>query len=268
MIGCGVISFNRPQYLKKVVASLKKQTIKNVDYFLFQDGVRNRWSRKITTPKELVDQSIQAWGGLGEVFAERDNIGNAHNQLRAIDYLAERYENFLIVEDDAVLGRDYIKVCLILYSQYRSRDLFSVNGGFRRLGTAMGKAIYTNTKEQKSTHWFAELYNAKQWRELRPYYMRYFDLVKSVDYRLRPTLKIKKLFHSNGFMIPQSSQDAGRDFALFLAHKRRLTLEVNRGFYIGAQGMHFTESTYKRYNFSISRPYEFDEDLLRTSFYV
>lgn len=266
MIGVGVISFNRPQYLKQVIQSLKRQSVE-AEYYLFQDGVRNRFSRKITTPSELVDQSIALFD-IGEVFAEKENIGNAHNQLRAIDYLSEKYENFLIVEDDAVLGRDYLKVCSILSNQFKHKDLFSVNGGFRRIGSHQGKAFYTNTQDSPSTHWFGEFYSATQWNELRPFYMQYFDLVKSVDYRLRPTLKIKKLFHSNGFMIPQSSQDAGRDFALFLAHKRRLTLEVNRGFYIGAQGMHFTESTYKRYNFSISRPYEFDEDLLRTSFYV
>jgi hypothetical protein len=266
MIGVGVISFNRPNYLKKVIASLKRQSIK-AEYYLFQDGVRNRFSRKLTTPSELVQQSIKLFN-LGPVLAEKDNIGNAHNQLRAIDYMAQRYENFLILEDDAVLGKDYLKVCSILYNQFKHKDLFSVNGGFRRVGSHAGKAFYTNTQDSPSTHWFGEFYNAQQWNELRPFYMQYFDLVKSVDYRFRDSNKIRKLFHSNGFMIPQSSQDAGRDFALYLAKKKRLTLEVNRGFYIGEVGLHFTSATYKRYNFSTSKPYEFKEDMLRTSFYV
>jgi hypothetical protein len=44
-LGVGVISFNRPGYLRRVLASLEAQTqVDDAEYWLFQDGAVNRFS--------------------------------------------------------------------------------------------------------------------------------------------------------------------------------------------------------------------------------
>ena len=248
-IGAAIISFNRPRYFRKVIASVYQQ---NVPIHVFQDaGITKK-------DQESVDVCINiSQRKRAIIHPVSKNIGNGKNQLRALDYMSEHYTHFLLVEDDALLGKDYLQVCLAMT---RVVDVFSVNAGFRRLGSDTQKIRLTNTKDQPSVHWFAEFYTSSKWKELRSVYMQYFRFIENVRYRDRPHNKIRRLFASHGFRIPQTSQDAGRDFALFVTNQHRATMEVNRGFYLGKRGMHFNDTVYTRYGFDKAKPYEFNED--------
>jgi len=118
----------------------------------------------------------------------------------------------------------------------------------------------------KNEHWWAECWKAENWEKIKPYFLQYIELIKNCDYRMRPAAEIKRFFNKNGFNIPQTSQDAGKDFALFKAGLKRLTSVVNRGFYIGEYGIHFRSSTYNKYGFGTMKPFEFKSDKLIKEF--
>ena len=264
-LGIGLIAFNRPEYFKQVVRSLEKQDLKDVDFYLFLDGQVNPFSGRIACRKidlqkcELIYSSSKLPNKKYSI--NKENVGNAINQFEAIEYLSDNYEHFLIVEDDAVLGKDYLKLIRLMIKQLKRNDIFSYSCSFRRSCNSEDIDKNLNKVIIDSQHWFAECYYSMQWKKARPYFIEYFNLVKNLDYRQRPFRKIKEFFAGNGYPTPHTSQDAGRDYALFRAGLKRMTTVVNRGFYIGEKGMHFNPRLYEKYKFAEQIPYEFKNEI-------
>src|SRR5690606_26474547 len=118
-------------------------------------------------------------------------------------------------------------------------EVFSVSLNFRRMcrrediHNNLDKLLITNDKVGNSLHWWAECYSSKNWGKVRDSFLQYYRFVEKCDYQHRPSFDIKTFFKANGFDVPQTSQDAGRDFALFKKGMVRINTVVNRGFYIG-----------------------------------
>lgn len=167
----------------------------------------------------------------------------------------------MIIEDDVILSRDYLRLIRIMIDQYLvDPKIFSVSLSFARsckiddIKNNLDKVIL------KNDYWWAECWKSENWLKIRPYFLQYLKFVEKCDYRLRPAYEIKRFFHMNNFNVPQTSQDAGKDFSLFKAGFNRLTSIVNRGFYIGEHGIHFRPITYKRMELADMKPFEFESD--------
>jgi hypothetical protein len=268
-LAVALIAFDRHEYFKQVVESLENQTDQDFDTYLFSDGHRNKFSNKVMAKTSDIKK-------VREIFANsklpnkntihRDhNVGNGINQFEAVEYLSDNYENFLMVEDDAVLSPDYIRLCKIVK---QPEDVFSFNLGFIRscnkddIDENINKLIYGGG------HWFAEYWTSANWKQVRRDFLTYYQFIQSVEYQKRPHRLIKKMFASQGFNIPQTSQDAGKDYALFRNNYHRLTAIVNRGFYIGETGLHFRPETYKKYGFDKMTPYIHKSDKIRKKFVI
>jgi hypothetical protein len=246
--------------------SLEKQSyLENTDFHLFQDGQINKFSGRIVTNLSQIDKNIKMFE-MSKLpnktkHVEAKNIGNANNQFNAVEFMSKNYKYFMIIEDDTVLGKDYLKLIRIMIDQFFDYpEVFSLSLGFRRLCNI--KDIKQNIDKVKfiNEHWWAECWKSENWFKVRPHFLRYLQYVKNVDYKLRPAPMIRRFFHSQGFNVPQTSQDAGKDFALFKTKMKRISAIVNRGFYIGETGIHFRPITYKNYGFADMKPYEFESD--------
>ncbi len=265
---CGValISFDRPHYFSQTIKSIEEQShLENTDFHLFQDGQVNKFSGNIVTDKRLIDKNISIFEKSKlpnkTLHIEPKNIGNALNQFNAVEYLSSNYEYFMIIEDDVILSPDYFRLVRLVIDQYLSKTkIFSFGFSFQRFCKLKEIDKYLDKMILKNVHWWAECWSSKNWTKVRPYFLQYLEFVKNVEYTKRPSEKIKKFFSDNKFYIPQTSQDAGKDFALFKAKMKRMTSVVNRGFYIGEHGLHFRKSTYERYGFKDMKPFVFDSD--------
>lgn len=271
-IGVALIAFSRPFYFKRVVESLEKQTqLHNTHFHIFSDGSRNKFSRMGQAPQSKIDEVRKIFDDSNLPYKHNhhreNNIGNAINQFEAVEYMSERYDYFLVVEDDIVLSKHYLQLARMLMPMING-DVFSINLNSRRLCEKEDIEENLDKLTHENTHWFAEIWSSEQWRRVRPEFLRYYEFVKDCDYRRRPHQRIKKFFHDNGHRITQTSQDAGKDFALKMSGMKRLTTVVNRGFYIGRKGMHFTPDKYRDYGFDDMKPYEFESDSQIKSFMV
>lgn len=265
-IGIGLISFDRHHYFKRLVASLEGQTnLSDVDFHLFQEGSVNKFSRRVAALQGKLDRSISVFDNSKlpnkTKHIQQHHVGTAINQFEAVEYLAKNYEYFMVIEDDVVLSRHYIQLMRVLFGQYLPHDdVFSVSLGFVRhckpyeIGNNLDKMIY------KNTHWWAEGWYSKNWEKVRKYFLYYYQFVQNCDYKQRPAAKITRMFNSHGFYIPQTSQDAGKDFALYKSGMRRIVTTVNRGLSIGERGTHFKPGLYKRMGLAQQVPYEFGVD--------
>lgn len=262
MIGVALIAFNRPNYFKKLIKSLERQTQK-AEYHLFQDGAVNKFSHRLKSDPQLLKKVKDIFNESnlnGKEHIHEMNVGNAINQFEAVEYMSSHYDRFLVIEDDVILSKHYIKLVNKLANQYLKDDVFSVSLNFKRMCPKSEIKKNLDKVDYISLHWWAECWSSEQWAKVRDYFLEYYKLVKDCDYQKRPASKIKHLFHSNGLMIPQTSQDAGKDYALHKAGLKRINTIVNRGFYIGEKGMHFSPDLYKKMGYQNQRPYEFESD--------
>lgn len=275
-MGIGIISFDRPQYLRQLLKSLEKQDLKDTEFHLFQDGEVNKFSKRQVTVHGLTRKCIRLFNEaeLPNKFIHdrRENVGNAINQFEAIEFMSDNYDKFLIIEDDVVLSPHYFRLIRILGRKIKG-NVFSVGMGFKRLckkeniDINLNNLIKSNHEIGNSVHWWSELYSAKNWKKVRKDFLDYYEFVKDVDYRNRPSDEIRKFFHSQGFPISQTSQDAGRDYALFKNDMIRLNTVVNRGIYIGEYGLHFRPSTFRRGEYDKQFPYVHRMDRRLKNFY-
>jgi hypothetical protein len=273
-LGVALISFNRPGYFKKLIKSLESQVdTGDVEYHLFQDGAVNKFSHILKSDPKLIKQNVSVFKNSNlnnkTEHIHEMNVGNAINQFEAAEFMSSHYDYFLMIEDDLILSKHYIRLMRILMDQFIDKeDVFSVSLNFKRLckkreiDQNLDKVVY------KSLHWWAEGWSASKWKSVRKYFLQYYDLVKNCDYQKRPASKIKHLFHSNGLMIPQTSQDAGKDYALHKVGLKRINSVVNRGFYIGEKGMHFSPYLYKKMGYKSQKPYEFESDARINAFFM
>ncbi|MFA5420861.1 MAG: hypothetical protein WC280_02475 [Patescibacteria group bacterium] len=280
-LGIALISFNRGQYFKQTIKSLENQVkAGEVDYHLFQDGAVNKFSHALKSRPELISQSIRIFDRANlkrkiKHISEM-NIGNALNQFRAIEFMSQYYDYFLIIEDDVVLSKYYLRLIRVMIEQFLSEnDVFSVALNFKRMCEKskikenLDKAGY-NLKfpGANSLHWWAECFSSEKWQRAKPYFLDYIKLVENCDYQRRPAQKIKELFYRSGMFIAQTSQDAGKDYAIKMAGMKRVNTIVNRGFYIGQIGLHFNPALYNKMEYASQKPFEFKSDLLLNSFNI
>lgn len=269
MIGVGLIVFDRPLYFKKLLDSLEKQTDLNCDFHMFQDGVKNKFSGRICGSEHLVNKATDYFYKAKlpnkTLHKKVSNFGNAINQFEAIEYMADNYEYFLMLEEDVVLSPYYIRLIKTLIPKLNNK-VFSAGLNFKRMCKLahikknMDKLLISNDKIGHSIHWWGELYSTKNWKKVRKDFLDYYKFVNNVDYKLRSTEKIREFFKDNKFPIIHTSQDAGRDYALFKNKMIRLNTVVNRGISIGEYGMHFRPVTFKAAGFDNQLPYIHEQD--------
>lgn len=265
-LGVGIISFDRPKYFMRFIESLKNNThLDNADFHLFQDGIKNRFNASKLGDYNNIIKCIDLFNDSSlpnkSTHIKRDNVGIAVNQFEAYETLTANYEQVLILEDDVVLSPHFIRLLRVLIEQFKNDDkVFSVSLNFRR--ACEKKDIQSRIDEcfVGKEHWWAECFSSKKWQIIRPHFMKYYELVKDVPYYQRPRAKILELFQSMGFNSRIDSQDAAKEASVIYAGMIRVNSTVNRGIYIGQEGVHFRPDIFNKLGFADQEPYIFEED--------
>jgi len=273
-IAVAVFSFNRPQYLKPVLESLEKNSdIQDMDFYMFQDGAVNQFSKRIAADEKEIEECVFAWGSAqlpNKVLVRRKkNVGIGINQFEAKVLLFDRlkYEEVIFIEDDLILSKNYIRLLRVMLAQFKED---------KQVGFVTCHGITTHgetpvlSREEKSQilyklktgnpHLWAWGMWRDRWKAIKPYFLKYFSFIKNVDYRQRPLAQIVSFFYDEGFRLQVTSQDAGMFYALFKSKFILLNLCVNRGEYIGEQGEHMTPEIFSQMIFPRLQLDEFDED--------
>ena len=271
-IGIGIISFNRPKCLARLLESLEQQTrLDEVDFHLWQDGAQNRFSHRHCAHPNQIKAAINAFAEADlpskETYIHEANVGTAINQFSAIEYMTANYEYVIILEDDVVLSPFYVRLARVMFGQVKDRPgIFSVSLGFKRrcekgeVEQNLGKVVFGRP------HFWDMCMVAERWERARPHFMEYYRLVEKVDYGKRNPLPILRLFLAKGWPHGATSQDSGRDMACHAAGMRRCATVVNRGISIGQQGIHWTPAAFEAKGYADQTPYVHEGDATREEF--
>jgi len=262
-----IFAHSRPHYLQRCLDSIKQQTVKPWSVTVWVDGVENKFSGRRTCRPEDHEKVIEVAENhpvVTDLQVMDENLGVAIMQFEVYEDLCHRrdlhrFHTFL--DDDVVLGPDYLRLTELLIPWLIEDDtLFSATPAFRRTVALDRIPFHLDTVEYGEFNWIGYVMDLGKWDTVREHFKPYMKLVEGVDYAMRPHEAIRKLTHGNGWMKPHTSQDCGKDMALHLAGMRRLRCSVNRGFYIGEEGVHGTKTLYQAQGWHEHTPYHFPTD--------
>ena len=193
-IGVGILAFNRPQYLRRLVKSLEMQTdLHDVDFHLFLDGIVNQASGIQYAYQKDVDACEQLFERARlpnrHIHKNKHNVNIGIASLQVTDMLVDNYELIMQLEDDVVLSPDWFRLARILYGELEDHpDTYSFSPGFHRYETHSKDAANLGRVVYDSHHMWCECYTPDRWRRIRDYYMEYHALIVEPDGEAAPEL--------------------------------------------------------------------------------
>ncbi|UCG46527.1 MAG: glycosyltransferase [Phycisphaerales bacterium] len=120
-----LVCYNRPWHTAQVLKALLEHDVRNL--YIFSDGPRtDRDIDGVRTTRKLF--ATVRWTR-PEIIERSENMGLARSVVSAANYVFEKHDRLILLEDDCVPGKyffDYMQACL---SKYRdSEKVFGING--------------------------------------------------------------------------------------------------------------------------------------------
>jgi len=272
-IGVGIISWNRPQYLKELLKSLEANALDDLEFHLFQDGNICKFTGTERTKESLIMESVKLFeeSKLPEkkLHKQEKNVSVAINQFEAMRFLMKNYEQFIFLENDIVVSKNFIGLMKRVLMQYEDDgQIACISPGFRRKCYKDDVDYFANKLMLADGHFWAEACWSKKWKMVEDEFMAYYNIVQHRPYNQRDDAQIKALYARSGIMKSATSQDNGKDWAILKAGMRRARFIVNRATGIGDYGVHSTPAKMKKMGDGHNSIYKFEGELKLPSFEI
>jgi hypothetical protein len=255
-----VMSFNRPDYLGRVLQSLQRQrgcNIENRNVVLFQDGAVNPFSNERHASDEDINKCIDTFKSYfpnGNIRTSLVNLGVALNFERAERYVFEELNSdcAIFLEDDLVLSDDYIAVLENLIESFFQDQRVGYVTAYGHHNRSLEEQRANRNKLISLYHnWGFALYR-RQWLKIRSHLLEYLNLIKDIDYTKRDRESISKLFASWGFGCPATSQDAAKTIACCIDGAIKINTYACNATYIGEHGLHMNPELFQKRGYANS----------------
>jgi len=270
-LGVGIISWNRPDYLKQSIDSLEKNDLSDTHFHLFQDGFVCKFTDKVVAKAKDIYHSIKVFHDSklpNKNYHVRDkNVSVAINQFEAMQTLYKNYEYFVFIENDIVVSPHFILIMKRLLKQFEhDKRVACISPGLKLLCKEDKVKENIDRLIFKRGHFWAEGCWASKWKIIEKEYMDYYNIVKDSPYKQRNEEAIKKLSSNGGMKMKTTSQDQGKDWAIMKTGMKRARLIVNRSTGIGDYGIHSTPAKLKQTKDGHNKIYALDEELMINKF--
>lgn len=263
-----VYAYNRPEYLEQTLVALQPQT-KESEVFLFQDGPRLQSDDKPKTEASI--EVFKKHFPKGTVFASDVNLGVAFNQKRAREFIFDRADSAIFIEDDIVLNDYYIEQLNLLMDKFqndkdiamvscfgeihRHVDVFKYCDYLTRYDDWHKQQERNKNKFMQMEHIWAYGFYRDAYKTVAPYMEAYYAMLPD-EYRARPHQQI--LQYAEQYGMKPGGVVTSQDSVLsgFLAYKNLLkvsTFTMNAK-YIGEWGEHSNAEHYAQ-NWKDYKPY-------------
>lgn len=263
-----LLSFNRPRYLGRVLASLVPQLQPEDEVFLFQDGSFNPASNRKKADDRQIEQCVRIFEqSTGSIIAKRCNVkvfrssvnlGIAGNYRAAEQYVFETLnrKRALFLEDDLVLGPDFLHVTDKLLDLSEREPMIGYVSAYGDLW-ASRRLQHERNGQLILMHenWGAAL-TKRSWLAQQKVREQYWSLIENVDYSFRDNERIVSFYKDLGFECNITSQDSSRWIACLMAGMVRLTTSTCNARYIGKIGEHSKANYFRTYRFKDSRIFD------------
>ena len=225
-------------YVHQLLESLGNNfSVEDYDYYLFCDGPKTN---------NIVDYIIDSYNKTKlprkHKYISKERIGPYENQLIAYNYLLNKYESAIFLEDDVILSKYFLRIISIMLDQFRNDETIGVvspgeylNCDDHDIKANLDKAIF------KNGHWWAFGMWQNKWSAMAPYYE-----------------------NNKHWSLPDLSKDRAMEQCGF----KQLRTVVNRFKGIGEHGIHFSKRLFNDLGLDKVPLNDYDEDLLINSFQI
>lgn len=125
--GIALFLYNRPDHSKEVIEKLRLNNIKKL--YIFIDGIKKEEHKEASIAVRKLAHDIY-WCEK-EVIINEQNIGLANSIIKGINYVLEKHERIIVLEDDCVPTEDffiYMETCL---DKYENNDEIAAINGYK-----------------------------------------------------------------------------------------------------------------------------------------
>lgn len=259
-----VFAFSRPDYFERTLRSIRasNRCYAPQHTYVFVDGVVNPHSGRACANADDVrqcsDMARHLLGPQAHVWSAACNYGVALMQHYGMHRVFAElgYKAAVLLEDDMVLGRDYLgSVAALLPTLGACPQLSAAQGGYRRSPNAYPNDLLLLDAREAHVHYWGWLTTKSKHEQIaRDYAAATLTLFGSVDYALRNQPRGKARvdavgawFAARGIEPTYRSQDWVRD-ACFrrvgMTHK--LVCARRRAAPIGERGLHCNPALFKK----------------------
>ena len=252
-----VMSFNRPDYLDQVLASLEAQTGTapiGDRIYLFQDNSVNGYSGRRHAEDADIQRSVEVFRNRfpqGKVMLSEHNLGVCENFLRAERFFFRELKSDVgyFFEDDMELAPNYVTTMdrIARYAIDSGRIGYFAAYGNHRLEPEKQEASKTRFA-RLGHHWAFGLVRT-HWEELDRWLAPYYEMVVGTDYRERPTPKILEFYRNQGLPLGVSSQDDIKKIGTYALKRASINTHIALAKYIGQVGLHMNQAKYEKEGF-------------------
>jgi hypothetical protein len=256
-----IISFDRPDYLDRLCASLKVQTGVAIDetrILLVQDGAKSPYSGIAYADDAAIARTTEVFRAHfpnGQVKASPHNLGIARNIRRAERIVFEELgaEVGYFFEDDLELGPRYLLVMEML------REALAATGKPVAYFAAYGDhRIEPDPAKVRvipiDHHWGFGLFR-KAWRAIDAWMTPYYEVLGESDYKFRNDLQIFESLRDRRVAFDKSSQDSMKALACADLGLPRVMTDACFARYIGKLGQSFDEKKFVELGYDRTQVY-------------
>lgn len=188
-----VRSLKRADYLEACLRSLESNTdLRGVDFYFLQDGGVNPYSGLEYAREEEIEASLRVFEESDlpnkTIFQSKWNMGCALQKHHQLTTLFPRYKYVVLVDNDLVFNRYYIKTLKVLFKQYRKdRKAGILQTSFRNTGSNFQDGSIAKAFEDRVEYGFSHRWELGFWREswkqIAPLMKPCFELTAKCDFR-------------------------------------------------------------------------------------
>ena len=124
-----IFAYNRLDILKKTLKFLKKNSIfYKSKIIFFIDGPKNNKDKKdVNSVREFLLKNSETSNA--QIIFNKKNIGLSNNITRGLDFIFKNYDKCIILEDDILVSKDFLRVMNFYLNYYKKeKNIVSIEG--------------------------------------------------------------------------------------------------------------------------------------------
>ncbi len=184
-------SLKRADYLKRCLDSLEKNVDLNADFWLFQDGEINPWSKRAYATLEEVRASRQVFEDADlpnkHIHQDEFNKGCLPQYFEQLEILTPLYDYIASIPNDIQPNKYYIKTLNTLFEQFKNdKKLGMLQTSFWCSNDNLQSKEEAFALEDKVSYGFGyqteQCFWSDKWPLIRPHMKKYMDIIQGHDY--------------------------------------------------------------------------------------
>ena len=125
-----LFTYNRPSHTRRAIEALSKcSRIDECDFYFFSDGPRTEGIRpQVDSTRNVLKDWAERFNA--QVIERDNNFGLAKSIVSGVTELCERYGRVIVLEDDLVVGADFLHYMLESLGRYEKEEQVLQIGAF------------------------------------------------------------------------------------------------------------------------------------------